>query len=215
MSVENSGWFHLIPAPTSALPWTASDALEKLLRDFTFDTVLDVGSGKGDHATYLRTHGKQVFTYDLQGNYAGIGPEPDFCGEFEDVAFGRQFDALWISHILEHVLNVQAFLLKVFSLIKDNGILAITVPPLKHDIVTGHINLFNSGILLYRLICAGFDCSAASVKTYGYNISVIVHKKAIDIPISAHPYKLPQLIKFFPMPITENFDGRVPFEVNW
>lgn len=59
--------------------------------------------------------------------------------------------------------------------------LAITVPPLKNTIVGGHVSIWNAGLILYRLILAGFDCSEASVYRYGYNISVIVRKKTIHV----------------------------------
>ena len=66
-------------------------------------------------------------------------------------------------------------------ILKEDGVLAITVPPLKNEIVSGHLNLYNAGILLYQLVIAGFDCKDAIVKKYGYNISVIVKKNEIDI----------------------------------
>ena len=56
------------------------------------------------------------------------------------------------------------------------GHISITVPPLKKQIVGGHVNLFNAGLLLYRMVLAGIDCSKAKVKAYDYDISVIVKK---------------------------------------
>ena len=73
---------------------------------------------------------------------------------------------------------------KINSILKEGGVLAITVPPLKNEIVGGHLSLWNSGILLYQLVVAGFDCREAIVKKYGYNISVIVKKNKINIKIN-------------------------------
>jgi hypothetical protein len=56
---------------------------------------------------------------------------------------------------------------------------AITVPPLKHEIVGGHVSLWNAGMVLYRLVLAGIDCSDAAVLSYGYNISVIAKNRSI------------------------------------
>ena len=91
------------------------------------------------------------------------------------------FDAIWCCHILEHSLNTNLFLEKINSILKEGGVLAITVPPLKNEIVGGHLSLWNAGLLLYQLVIAGFDCKNAIVKKYGYNISVIVKKNEIDI----------------------------------
>ena len=52
---------------------------------------------------------------------------------------------------------------------------------IKNEIVGGHLSLWNSGLLLYQLVIAGFDCKDAIVKKYGYNISIIVKKNEIDI----------------------------------
>lgn len=102
--------------------------------------------------------------------------------------------------VLEHQLNIQDFLVKVNSLIKENGVLAITVPPLKNTIVGGHVSLWNAGLLIYRLVLAGFDCKEASVCTYGYNISVIVKKRSIFVldQIAYDVGDLNILSKYFP-----------------
>lgn len=52
---------------------------------------------------------------------------------------------------------------------------------MKNTIVGGHVSIWNAGLILYRLILAGFDCSEASICRYGYNISVIVKKKEIYV----------------------------------
>jgi hypothetical protein len=65
---------------------------------------------------------------------------------------------------------------------KEGGILAVTVPPFKHEIVGGHVSLWNAGLLTYRLCLAGLDCSQIRLKKYDYNISAIVTKRSIDLP---------------------------------
>jgi hypothetical protein len=90
-----------------------------------------------------------------------------------------QFDGIHAAHVLEHQLNPHNFLKKIFSELKEEGWLCITVPPLKHNIVGGHVSLWNAGLILYHLVLAGFDCRKAKIKQYGYNISVIVQKISI------------------------------------
>lgn len=50
---------------------------------------------------------------------------------------------------------------------------------MKQEIVGAHVSLWNPGLLLLRLVLAGFDCSEASVLVYGYDISVVLKKKTI------------------------------------
>ncbi len=152
----------------------ALEALNKVL-EMDFETVLDIGSGSGQHAYEFRKHGKEVTTIDLS--------EPaDYVGDYMKV-FVPYHDCIWASHVLEHQRDPGLFLEKCYRDLKDDGILAITVPPRKDAIVGGHVTLWNAGLLLYNLVLAGFDCSKASVKTYGYNVSVVVRKNMLGIEI--------------------------------
>lgn len=179
-------------------------AIEKLLA-WDFTTVLDIGAG-GSHADTFRSNGKHVTTLNLY--------DADIVGDYCATIL-PQFDCIWASHVLEHQPNPNRFLTKCFRDLKDNGILAVTVPPLKHNVVGGHVNLYNAGLLLYQLILAGFDCSLASVKTYGYNISVLVKKRSFEMPaLKMDDGDLEVLAPYFPFPVDRMFDGRIS-EVNW
>lgn len=136
--------------------------------------------------------------------------------DFLDMAHLKQYDAIWTAHALEHMPNPGIFLTKCFHLLKDNGILCVTVPPLKHSIVGGHVTLWNAGLLLYNLILAGFDCSEAMVKSYGYNISVVVKKRYAKPPETLRMDKgdIEKLAKFFPMEVTQGFNGEIE-NINW
>lgn len=170
-----------------------------------FVTVLDVGAG-GIHSDIFRSRGKQVTTNNLY--------DADYIGDYMELNLGK-FDCIWASHVLEHQNNPNKFLVKIFNDLNDNGILAITVPPCKHEIVGGHVNLYNAGLLLYQMIHAGFDCSEAKVKTYGYNISVIVRKKPFKMPPLDFDFGDIELLnQFFPFDACHGFDGRIK-ECNW
>jgi len=177
----------------------AEDALGHLLT-LDFKTVLDLGSGEGLRDKIFREKGKSLTTCSLI-------PPADYVLDYLETDF-PQFDCIWASHVLEHQLNVNFFLKKCFSELKDNGIFAVTVPPLKHEIVGGHVTLWNQGLLLYNLILAGFDCKLAWVKTYGYNISVVVRKKSLLCPDLVYDYgDINKLAQFFPYSVTEGFNG--------
>ena len=120
----------------------------------------------------------------------------------------KKYDLVWISHLLEHQVNIHFFLQKVFSMVEESGYLAIAVPPRKPFIVSGHVNLFNPGLLVYRLVLAGFDCSSAKVFQYDGNICVLVKKKEADIPrLNYDIGDLEKLSSFFPILIDEGFNG--------
>ncbi len=181
--------------------------LEKLISQYDFATVLDLGCGGGKHSEILRAAGKKVTAIDLSpaGNEA-------IKADYLQYEFGEQFDCVWCCHVLEHQLNVHMFLRKILRDLKNGGILAITVPPLKHQIVSGHMTLWNAGLLLYNLVCAGFDCSAVAIKTYGYNVSIITAKGHREVVHGG----LPEIFKYFPKDRSwhHGFDGRIS-SLNW
>jgi SAM-dependent methyltransferase len=187
------------------------EAARKLVKDYSFNTLLDIGSGPKSAAYSLFTeNAKTVTRQDINPDY-----QPDLLGDFNNLAIVDQYDCIWCSHVLEHQLNVNHFLTKIFHTLKDGGVLAITVPPLKEEIVGGHVTLWNAGLLLYNLILAGFDCRDAAVKTYGYNISVIVQKKTAILPdLLFDAGDIRTLNEFFPLGVFEGFDGNIQ-ELNW
>ncbi len=159
-------------------------SIERLLRDYTFQTVLDIGCGEGKHSDLFLEAGKDVTAIDY-------GESPYFLknksrikaivADFNRYEFDRQFDCVWCCHVLEHQLNPHDFLKKVHSVLKEDGVLCVTVPPAKQRISGGHVSLWNAGLLLYHLVLAGFDCSQAETLRYDYNVSVIVRKHTVDV----------------------------------
>jgi SAM-dependent methyltransferase len=147
--------------------------LLKLLKHFEFESVLDIGSHEGHVTRIFRHLGKKVTTVEVAPGF-----EADYKGDYLDIDFGEQFDAIWCSHTLEHQRNTGRFLDKMFDDLRDGGVLAVTVPyDLSLNLTFGHCNCFSPLILLYDLVLAGFDCSRASLKCYNYNIGLIVRKR--------------------------------------
>lgn len=160
----------------------ADQALESVLDLCDFETVLDVGSGAGDHSEAFEQHGKYVTSIDFGVSIyyqQKTSKHAIIQGDYYTYEFDQPFDLIWASHVLEHQPNPNLFLKKIHRDLKEGGWLAITVPPLKHEIVGGHVTLWNAGLLMYQLIFAGFNCHHAAIKQYGYNISVIVQKTSI------------------------------------
>lgn len=170
--------------------------------------VLDVGAGLGAHANAMRATGLHVVTCDP--HYPADCQQP-----YLDAVFPEPFDGLWASHVLEHQQDVGATLRKMRKDVRPGGLVAVSVPPLKHNIVGGHLTLWNAGLLLYNMIMAGFDCRQARVASYGYNISVLVNRVDAELPGLAHDNgDIERLAEFFPLPVKQGFDGRIG-AVNW
>lgn len=195
-----------------------SQALSRLLDYDDVSRVLDIGSGAGEQARIMRAAGRDVVTISLE---APADYVEDYCGGRPERA--GDFDAIWASHVLEHQPNVGRFLRLCFRDLRDDGVLAITVPPAKHGLVGGHLTTWNAGLLIYNLIVAGFDCREARVsEVYSsgpgyppYNISVIVRKRAAVLPaLRMDAGDIQRLAAFFPRPVSQGVDGRFP-AIGW
>ena len=177
----------------------AIEALRQCL-ELDIETVLDIGSGTGEHAQKFRAAGITTHTVNLQ--------EPaDYIGDYLETEVPA-CDLVWASHVLEHQLRPHDFLKKCFR--DCNKFLCITVPPLKHEIVGGHVSLWNAGLLLYNLILAGWDCSKAKIINGYYDITVLVEKKEAKLPPLVMDYgDIQALSEFFPFPAVHGFNGDI------
>lgn len=221
-----------LPADTAAFellglkrPQFADLALWKLLNDYDFHSVLDVGGGAGEHSEVFLAFGKDVTTVDYGKSVYFERRNPRLqvvVGDFNTLRLPRRYDCVWCSHVLEHQLDAQRFLHQLHTALAEGGVLALTVPPLKHQIVGGHVSLWNAGLLLYRLVLAGFDCRQARVRQYGYNISVLLEKRSIEVPELAfdcgdlrrlRPW-LPAGLPWASNALDDPFDGHLT-RLNW
>lgn len=185
--------------------------------------ILDVGSGQdgAGFGAMVRKAGHVYRTFDLT-----LGEDWENTATRSLYARrGRHYDGVYMSHSLEHMEDTGSALRSIHNVLKPLGVVAITVPPHKDQIVGGHVSLWNAGLLLYRLILAGFDCSDAAVKTYGYNVSVVVRRVQITMtpdwqvfgPSLHHDSgDIDKLAKYFPSGLGagDGFDGRIQ-QHNW
>lgn len=216
---DGASWYH----PDQAPEWEnlfANRCIDKLISDYQFTTVLDIGAGRGKHSRVFAQFNKAVTAVDI----ADFGIAQDniefINSHFDTFTTERTFDCIWCSHVLEHQPNPHNFLCKLHDLLSDNGVLAITVPPLKDQIVGGHVTLWNAGVILYQLALAGFDCSQAAILAYGYNISIILNKTSIRSQLTEMElyYDQGDIIKLSPfLPEAfreEGFNGNISHH-NW
>ncbi len=152
------------------------EALRKVIQ-MPGDTLLDVGCGIGIHGKIFEDYGKEVtgLTMSREGMYNGQCLRNVIEGAYETCQLPQKYDIVWMSHVLEHIVDVRKALEKTRTdVLKNGGVLAITVPSNENNITISHIHTFNAGRVLRYLLYAGFDCSNAMVLEYGFNLSVIL-----------------------------------------
>ncbi|QDP62358.1 MAG: putative methyltransferase [Prokaryotic dsDNA virus sp.] len=189
-------------------------ALKKCLSIEGINTVLDYGAGAGVHTRAFLEAGKTVTGVDIfrHSEYpqeACLTSPEEFC---EGVS---GYDLIWASHVLEHIPNPIGLLSNFLHM---GEYTCITVPPLKHQIVSGHVNLYNMGLLVYHMVLAGYDMSEAVGLKYGYNISVFVKNKKIEnFPALKHDRPdLDTLKEYFPASMCgHGFNGSVDRLGSW
>eukprot|EP00240_Pyramimonas_obovata_P013565 CAMPEP_0118925404 /NCGR_PEP_ID=MMETSP1169-20130426/3291_1 /TAXON_ID=36882 /ORGANISM="Pyramimonas obovata, Strain CCMP722" /LENGTH=260 /DNA_ID=CAMNT_0006866695 /DNA_START=445 /DNA_END=1227 /DNA_ORIENTATION=- len=204
--------------------------LQKLFEDYHFDTVADIGSGKGEHAEIFKRRGKNVTAIDYgKSVYYKQKHETSSEGIIHIVAdFNTmtpealgQFDLVWASQVLEHQPNPNFFLKKLAALCVEGGVIMVSVPRYKGSIVGGHVTIWNAGTLLYQLVHAGLDCSEARIASEGFIISLIVPKRTIqeEIPWTYDSGDVKLMSKYLPkdcngQPFKEGFNGEIGY-MNW
>lgn len=184
----------------------------KLFCTFPFKSVLDVGAGDAKSSLEFVKNRRQTDIIELSTSYYFKKKMKNFnkiyIGDFVKKKFSKKYDAIYISHVLEHQENIKLFLDKVFSSLKKKGFLCIIVPPRKPFIISGHYNFFNQGLLCYRLVMSKFNCQKIKIITYDYNIGIILKKKEIKkFPkLRGDIGDLDKLKNYFPKKFRENRD---------
>lgn len=187
--------------------------IQQLIDAYDFRTVLDIGSGSGAQAAALRQAGRVVTELDY-GKSPYFERRPDggalIVGDFMTVDIAEPYDCVLASHVLEHQLNVQAFLRKVHTILPEGGIFAVSVPPLKHKIVGGHLTLWNAGLLMYNLVVAGFDCKDIWLRKYSNNISAILRKRTVPkLDLVFDTGDIDRISPYLPDGLREGFNGEI------
>jgi len=96
-------------------------------------SMLDYGSGNGEHSKVGMQRGWDVVGYDVDCEVAKtISEKYNYkyvCGDFEKVDWQSQkFDLIYANQVVEHLKSPIESLRTVHSLIKDDGLFLVAVP---------------------------------------------------------------------------------------
>ncbi|KKL97284.1 hypothetical protein LCGC14_1836030 [marine sediment metagenome] len=179
--------------------------LNAILESTPPSTVIDLGCGKGAASKIFLNYGYTVTGISLSN-------EPELVADYENYTHVKQdmfqahvdpADILWTAHVMEHMTNVGLFLHLCKHLLKDDGLLGISVPSdSTMTMVDGHLTFWTPAHLIYNLVINGWDCSQARFYREGRDISLMVRKK--DVPPIVLNYDrgdLEKLSPYFPVPI--------------
>lgn len=173
-------------------------------------TVLDVGSGGGQHASAFASDGANVTCVDLGTSiYAKTSQTVErvrvINTDFERWQADRQYDLVWASHVLEHQRNLGRFIEQLIACCSPSGHVAVIVPTPHRRLWGGHLTLWTPGLLAYNIVLAGVDLSDAEL-AYGYRETWIVFRPTkVSLPeLTFDSGDLDLLSPFLPKGFREN-----------
>jgi SAM-dependent methyltransferase len=173
-------------------------------------TVLDVGSGGGQHAAAFVSDGAAVTCIDYgtsiyAKNSSGASGAQVINTDFSTWTPDAQYDLVWASHVLEHQRNVGMFIERLINCCAPDGHVAIVVPFPHRRLWGGHVTLWTPGLLAYNVAICGVDLRDA-VMRYGYRETWLVFRpKRILLPeLTYDSGDVDKLSQFLPRNFREN-----------
>ncbi len=195
--------------------------LLKVFAALTGPHILDIGCYRGGATLALSLMGKRVEGITIGAFWprrlsAILAPRGITATDiaFENYTPPAPLDGIWASHVLQNSRNPGAFLDRCRAQLKDDGWLAVAVPPLRSRVVGGFISPgWTLGGLMYALVAAGFDLKRGHFITHGHNVTAMVPKAAAVPARHADAFADPAL---WPMAFDRRrgFDGNIP-DCNW
>ena len=156
------------------------------------DSVLDIGLGGGQISKWLVSKGKTVTATGIELNSYDV--DIDKLREEHGITVvdcpcasiplpDDSFDAVVLSHVLEHCPDVGRALREVHRVLSENGRLFVLVPVHSGFVSAGHVSMgWNVGQLMYILLLAGFDARDGQFIEHRGSACSIVKKTNRPLP---------------------------------
>lgn len=98
----------------------------------TKGSLLDVGAGTGDFLLYSKKGGWQTQGIEPNLKARKLAGEKgiDLVEDIKEIS-NRKFDVITLWHVLEHVPDLENYIVKLKTMLKDNGTLIVAVPNYK------------------------------------------------------------------------------------
>jgi SAM-dependent methyltransferase len=144
--------------------------------------ALDCGCGAGDNARILRSRGWRVTGITLseaERSLASEHCERVLVADLEQPlpeAVGAGYDAVLLSHVLEHLIAPERLLARVRSLLSPSGVLAVALPnvlfyPLRLRALFGRFDYTSDGIMdATHLRFYTFESGLALLQESGFEV---------------------------------------------
>lgn len=180
-------------------------------------SLLDVGCGSGPVWDLfvekgIRVTGIDLVPRDLVPEQVGGQSVSYLSTDLLTASLPTRFDAVYSSHTIEHVPDTERFLRAFFSHLVPGGAFCLIWPLPKPEVVSGHVHVFNPGLMLYNLVRLGVDCREVEMLRCGYSLAVMGRYEVFKTPDLTHNEgDLDALAAHFPFRAHQDFDGdRVP-----
>lgn len=126
-------------------------------------SFLDVGAGNGMILKYFKQKGYKVSGFELEkANVNNMKRDPQLSqekieqGDITKLSGNQEYDIVLASDVIEHVENDNLAIKNLWSFVKTNGLLVITVPAHsclygKRDKIWGHYRRYDNSYLILNL----------------------------------------------------------------
>ena len=111
--------------------------IDALIKDATFDNILDIGYGSGIFFPELKKHSSNLFGIDIHEYHTEIqkrlfeyGIEVNLSkANIDKLPFTDNFfECIIAISVLEHIKNLEKTLLEILRVLKPNGIFLVGIP---------------------------------------------------------------------------------------
>jgi len=197
-SEENHFWFR-------GRNMVIREVIQSSVRNFQGMNFLEVGCGTGYVLAELARMGFIVTGLDMHKEGLAYAkrrvPEATFfTGKLDQFRQEKQFDAVGVFDVIEHIMQDRDTLMKCGNLLKKNGVLFITVPARPelwsvYDIISGHKRRYTKSSLKQVVTASGFRIMRVSYFGFFQYIPHIVMKRFILAKYEDEPNNMMSIFK--------------------